>query len=238
MQLRRVDPGAHGHGRGGRVSRGSSSGPRMRFGRWAGAETGTVRRMNGDDRPSTGQEAQSHPGGGPGSEMSFERVYDELRRIAESLMRQERPGQTIQATALVHDAFIRLADADGQRWLSSRHFLNTAVLVMRRVLIDRARVRARVKHGGGRARVALDLVEVPATEHFALDEMERVSEAVERLGAHNQRWADVLGFRIFLGLSVEQTSEALGVSAATVKSDSRFAMLWLRSTLAGLDSGG
>lgn len=167
------------------------------------------------------------------AEMLYDQVYSELHFAAEKLMRKERPGATIQPTALVHDAFIRISEGIDQQWLSSEHFLNTAALIMRRLLIDYARKRGRLKHGGGKDRIPLDHVSVPAADLFASNEIELVHEALEKLATNNRRCASVIEYRIFLGLTIEQTAEALEISVGTVKSDARFAMAWLRSILAG-----
>ncbi len=169
------------------------------------------------------------------AEFLYDQVYSELHFAAEKLMRHERPGATIQPTALVHDAFIRIAEGVDQTWLSSEHFLNTAALIMRRLLIDHARKRGRLKRGAGFERIPLDHVSVPAADLFEPDEIELVHESLERLASQNRRCASVIEYRVFLGLTIEQTAQALDVSTGTVKSDARFAMTWLRSMLAGYD---
>jgi len=168
----------------------------------------------------------------------LELVYAELRRAAGHMMRHERPGQTIGATALVHEAYIRLAESDQDGWADSRHFFNAAALAMRRCLIDRARRKGRVKHGGESDRVDMDVVEIPGSEVFELSDIEDVHESIEALAAHNPRWAEVVNLRIFLGLSIGQTAQALGVSPSTIKSDTRFSLAWIHARLGARGADG
>lgn len=160
-------------------------------------------------------------------------VYDELRKLARARMAAEfggGAGQTLEPTALVHEAYMKLVgDADVQ-WNGRGHFFAAAALAMRRILVDRARQRRSLKRGGGKARVeAFDIEapdEPPAAEVLALD------GALERLSQFGKRRVDVVMLRYFAGLSVEETALALDVSTATVKNEWRFARAWLRRELA------
>lgn len=163
-------------------------------------------------------------------------VYDELRRLADSYLVRERPGQTLQATALVHEAFVRLVgDGDGSdlAWDSRGHFFGAAAHAMRRILVDRHRGRNSAKRGGGRARVDLDVAgEVATLGAGSVRESEgtdfvKLDAALERLAAVDQRKADVVMLRYFAGLNHEQVSLALGISSATVRREWAFARAWL-----------
>ena len=166
------------------------------------------------------------------AEQLLPQVYDELRRLAAQRLAQEKPGQTLQATALVHEAYLRLVDRDtAQRWDSRGHFFAAAAEAMRRILVENARRKAGPKAGGDRQRVDLDAIEPPIegprVDLIALDEALTVLEAKDR------RKADVVRLRFFAGLSIEQTAQALGISAATANNDWSYAKSWLR--LAMLD---
>jgi RNA polymerase sigma factor (TIGR02999 family) len=143
-------------------------------------------------------------------------VYDELRRLAEEIMTQEKPGQTLQATALVHEAYIRLVDtAKAQDWDSRGHFFAAAAEAMRRILINRARDKGRFKRGGHLRRVDLEKVELavdaPNEELMAIDEV------LAQLAEENPECANVVKLRFFAGLSVDEAAAALGISASTAK---------------------
>jgi RNA polymerase sigma factor (TIGR02999 family) len=158
-------------------------------------------------------------------EQLFIRVYDELRRLAHREISGERPGQTLQTTALVHEAYFRLCGDKEARWENRRHFFGAAARAMRRILIDRARRKKAEIHGGGLARVPLEN-NIPFSERpfdlIALD------EALERLAAIRPRHAEVVHHRYFLGLTVAETAEILGISPRTVDTDWQFAKSWLR----------
>ncbi|HEX8352454.1 MAG TPA: sigma-70 family RNA polymerase sigma factor [Pyrinomonadaceae bacterium] len=158
-------------------------------------------------------------------------VYAELRRIARRQMRDERTGHTLQATALVNEAFLRLGGGGGQAWHDRRHFYSVCAQVMRHVLIDHARAHARDKRGGGALHVELDEAAVlaggGAAELVALDEALRGLEAVD------PQKARVVELRYFAGLSIEETAEVLGVSPTTVRREWRRAKAWLYRAVAG-----
>ena len=155
-------------------------------------------------------------------------VYEELRRLAAARLAHEAPGQTLQPTALVHEAYLRLVGPEGQNqpaFDSRGHFFGAAAEAMRRILVERARHRRRVKHGGGRKRVELqegDLVSEPEA-----DRLIAVSEALERLAEEDPPKAELVKLRYFAGLTVEQAGEVLGVSRATADRWWTYARAWL-----------
>ena len=167
-------------------------------------------------------------GGDPhAAEQLLPLVYDELRKLAAQKLAQEKPGQTLQATALVHEAYLRLVDREtAQRWDSRGHFFAAAAEAMRRILVENARRKAGPKAGGDHQRVALDAIEPPIdgprVDLIALD------EALTALKAKDRRKADVVRLRFFAGLTIEQAAEALGTSAATANNDWSYAKGWLR----------
>ena len=155
-------------------------------------------------------------------------VYDELRRLAHHYMRGERQEHTLQTTALVNEAYLRLAGIHALKWRDRAHFFAMAATLMRRVLVDYARQRAREKRGAGVSVTSLDenaIAPRPAVDVVALD------EALERLAAVDPQQSRVVELRFFAGLSVKETAEALGVSPATVKRDWATAKLWLYNEL-------
>jgi RNA polymerase sigma factor (TIGR02999 family) len=158
-------------------------------------------------------------------------VEAELRRLARGYMRRERQGHTLQTTALVNEAFLRLTDARRVRWQDRAHFLGISARLMRRVLVDHARSRGYRKRGGGAERVTLDEgilgTPEPDLDLLALD------RALDALAAADARKCRVVELRYFAGLSVEETAEVLGVSPDTVKRDWRMAKLWLLRELEG-----
>ena len=179
-------------------------------------------------------------------------VYDELRRIAAGYMRGERPGQTIQATALVNEAFVRLAGERARHFNSRTHFLAIAALSMRQILVQRARARNAIKRGGGPQRVALDDANLDAAaghpEHveaaFAGAGFSRpespgdidvlaLDEALSRLAALDAELARLVELRYFGGLTVEEVAEVMGSSPATVKRQWALARAWLKRALEG-----
>lgn len=155
----------------------------------------------------------------------FPLVYAELYRLARSYMRRERPGHTLQTSALVNEAFLRLVDHKGMRWQNRAHFYAVAAQAMRRILVDRARHHLSVRHGGGSQRIDLDEAALVAIQRapqiIALD------EALTVLGAIDPRQAEIVEMRHFIGLSIDETAEVLGVSPATVNREWRAAKLWL-----------
>lgn len=156
-------------------------------------------------------------------------VYEELRKLAAVKMAQEQPGQTLQATALVHEAWLRLAGAVQQRWDSRRHFFAAAAEAMRRILVEKARRRLRVRHGGGLQRVELDEVEIPGDVRE--EQLVAVDEALARLEREDPKKGEVVKLRYFVGLTNRETAEAMGLSETTVERYWSFAKAWLLSQI-------
>lgn len=160
-------------------------------------------------------------------------VYEQLRSSAQQCLRMERAGHTLQATALVHEAFMKLVGPRQVPWRSRAHFYSAAAEAMRQILIDHARSKARLRRGGGEARrAALDLTGLPDPN----SELESagflvLNDAIERLEAVDPKAAAVVRLRYFAGLEIEETAAALGVSPSTVKRDWVFARAWLRDAL-------
>jgi RNA polymerase sigma factor (TIGR02999 family) len=153
-------------------------------------------------------------------------VYDELRKLAAEKLAQERPGQTLQATALVHEAYLRLVDADQARcWNSRGHFFAAAAEAMRRILVENARRKHRLKRGGGRAREDLDDLELAAPQ--VPDDLLALDEALSQLAATDPKAAELVKLRYFAGLTVKQAAEALGVSPRTADFLWAYARAWL-----------
>ncbi len=162
----------------------------------------------------------------------FPLVYGELRRQARRHLRRERVGHTLQATALIHEAYVRLVDQRSVRWQNRAHFFAISAQLMRRILVDHSRGRHRAKRGGSAARVPLEDVLLVAAGQLDVDVL-ALDEALTRLAALEPRQAQVVELRFFGGLSIEETAAALGVSPATVKNDWNFAKAWLRREMSG-----
>ena len=166
------------------------------------------------------------------SEQLLPLVYDELRKLAAQKLAQEKPGQTLQPTALVHEAYLRLVDADKvQRWESRGHFFAAAAEAMRRILVENARRKSSAKAGGGRNRV--DLAEVEPAIEGLQDDLLELDEALEKLAAKDQRKASLVKLRFFAGLTNEQAAQALGISTSTADNDWAYAKSWLRLAMRG-----
>jgi RNA polymerase sigma factor (TIGR02999 family) len=157
----------------------------------------------------------------------LELVYGELRRLAAAKLSREYAAQTLQPTALVHEAWLRLGGDAQPAWENRAHFFGAAAEAMRRILIDRARKRQAVRHGGGLQRVDLDGTGMEVAGPGGDDELLAVSEALERLAAEHPRKAQLVKLRYFAGLTIEQAAATLGVSAPTAKRDWAFARAWL-----------
>lgn len=156
-------------------------------------------------------------------------VYEHLKRVAHAHLARERSGHTLQTTALVHEAYLKLAGADGLAWKDRAHFFATASRAMRRILIDYARARAREKRGGDRIQVPLEESLQIAGEHA--DDLLALDEALTRLEATNERMCRLVEHRFFAGMTLEETAKVLGVSLATVKRDWSTARAWLNHEL-------
>ena len=157
-------------------------------------------------------------------------VYEELRKLATTKMREEKPGQTLQATALVHEAYLRLVDGEkSQYWNSRGHFFAAAAEAMRRILINRAREKGRMKRGGQGQRVDLDDVEI--TIDTPKDDLIALNEAIERLATENRACAELAKVRLFAGLSTEEAGNVMGLSERTARRHWAYARAWLFDTL-------
>jgi RNA polymerase sigma factor (TIGR02999 family) len=165
----------------------------------------------------------------------FPHVYAELRTLAERHMRQERPGLTLQPTALVNEVFLRLSTTPNARWENERHFFAAAGEAMRRILIERARRVARLKHGGGRRRVDLDAVDI-GVEGPDAGALLALDDALAELRELDPLLAEVVTLRYFAGLTVERTAELLGRSPRSIKSDWATARAWLLRRIQGTDT--
>jgi RNA polymerase sigma factor (TIGR02999 family) len=160
-------------------------------------------------------------------------VYEELRCLAAAKLANEKPGHTLQATALVHEAYIRLVDSEkAQKWDSRGHFFSAAAEAMRRILVERARKKKSLQRGGDRNRVELDAVE-PAISSLGCDDLLDLDQALTRLEAKDPRKADLVKLRFFTGLSAEQAASALGISVSTAEKNWRYARCWLRVEMSG-----
>jgi RNA polymerase sigma factor (TIGR02999 family) len=158
-------------------------------------------------------------------------VYEELRKLATARLAREKPGQTLQATALVHEAYLRLVEAnDARPWNSRGHFFGAVAEAMRRILVENARRKARGRHGGGLRRVELDagcsLAEPPPD-----DDLLALDEALDRLAALDPKRAEVVKLRFFAGLTMPEAADAMGVSLATAERHWAFARTWLFAEL-------
>jgi RNA polymerase sigma factor (TIGR02999 family) len=161
-------------------------------------------------------------------------VYDELRRLAAQKLAQEKPGQTLQPTALVHEAYLRLVGANADKqWHGRGHFFAAAAEAMRRILIDHARTKRSIKHGGGRRRVPLDEVEAAASEPD--EDILALDEALTKLAAVDRPAAELVKLRHFAGLTLPDTAEVLGVSPRTADRLWAYARAWLHRELTRTD---
>jgi RNA polymerase sigma factor (TIGR02999 family) len=167
------------------------------------------------------------------SEQLLPVIYQELRRLAASMLAQEPPGQTLEATALVHEAYVRLLGSkkDQQQWKHRGHFFAAAAEAMRRILVEKARRKQRVKHGGEHHRVELDderlVCSVPADQLIALD------DALERFAQEEPEKAQLVKLRFFAGLSIEEAADTLGISRATASRHWTYARAWLHDAVSG-----
>ncbi len=152
-------------------------------------------------------------------------VYQELRKLAAHRMKQEKPGQTLQATALVHEAYIRLVGAENQNWNSRGHFFAAAAEAMRRILIENARRKKRLKHGGDRQKVDLDQAQLPIDGPS--DDLIALDEALEKLAKTDKASADLIKLRFFAGLTMEQTANILGIPRRTADRNWAYARAWI-----------
>ncbi|HEY1379218.1 MAG TPA: ECF-type sigma factor [Gemmataceae bacterium] len=158
-------------------------------------------------------------------------VYGELRKLAAARLAAEKPGQTLQATALVHEAYLRLVGGGERAWDSRGHFFAAAAEAMRRIVVESARRKNRLKHGGGHERVEVELAELPT--RLPPDDLIALDEALARLEQLDPVKARLVTLRYFAGLTIEQAAEALGISRVTAHRYWTFARAWLHQQMAG-----
>ena len=174
---------------------------------------------------------QIEAGDGQAAEKLLPLVYGELRKLAAEKMAHEKPGQTLQATALVHEAYIRLVDVDkAQHWNSRGHFFAAAAEAMRRILVENARRKQAHKSGGGRQRFSLD--DAYLATYAQPDRLLDIDEALDRLAAEAPDVAELVKLRVFAGLSVNEAAQALGMSRTTAFRHWTYARAWLRAEFA------
>ena len=154
-------------------------------------------------------------------------VYEELRLLAAQKMSQEQPGQTLQATALVHEAYIRLVGAEAQNWSGRGHFFAAAAEAMRRILIENARRKQSLKRGGGHQRIDMDEAFPADCSSVSSDDLVALDEALKKFSERDKPKAELVKLRYFAGLTVEQAAEIMGISAATAKRHWAYARAWL-----------
>ena len=152
-------------------------------------------------------------------------VYHELRKLAAHKMANESPGQTLQPTALVHEAYLRLVGNEDKKWAGRAHFFGAAAEAMRRILIDRARRKRAMRHGGGQQRVNVEDAEIASAT--ADDQLLTVNEALDKLAAQDKQKAELVKLRYFIGMTIEEAAQILGVSEPTAKRYWAYARAWL-----------
>jgi RNA polymerase sigma factor (TIGR02999 family) len=183
-----------------------------------------------DNAPPSPQVTQLLVAWGKGDELARDQlmplVYEELHRLAHRYMKRESPGHTLQTSALVNEAFVRLVDQKNVRWQNRAHFFGIAAQMMRRILVDYARSRNYAKRGGGATEISLDEALIVSDERSA--EVVNVHEALERLAEFDRRKSQIVELRFFGGLSIDETAEVLNVSPGTVMRDWTLAKAWLR----------
>jgi RNA polymerase sigma factor (TIGR02999 family) len=168
------------------------------------------------------------------SEQLLPLVYDELRKLAAARLAQEKPGQTLQATALVHEAYLRLVDGiQAEHWNSRGHFFGAAAEAMRRILVDQARHKRSQRRGGNYERIELSSIE-PAVQANQLDLL-ALDEALQQLAARDSRAAELVKLRFFAGLTVAEAAKGLAISVATAENDWAYAKSWLKLQLSTND---
>lgn len=163
-------------------------------------------------------------------------IYDELRRLAAYRLAHEYPGQTLQATALVHEAYLRLVQAGCDQWEDSRHFFNAVAEAMRRILIDSARRKQRPKHGGGLDRIGLEQIEV--AEPLPSDDLLALDEALGLLAKRDPQAAELVQLRFFVGLTQQQAAGVLGISRRTADRTWAYTRAWLFQQVASSRESG
>ncbi len=174
----------------------------------------------------------AHNGDPTAAEQLLPLVYDELRRLASARMANEAAGQTLQPTALVHEAWLRLTGDQNQKWDGRAHFFGAAAEAMRRILIDRARRKRAVRHGGNQQRVDIQEVDLACTSGDD-DQLLAVSEALDKLAVHHKEEAELVKLRYFVGMTNEEAADVLGISARTAKYYWTHARAWLFREIKG-----
>jgi len=191
-----------------------------------------------DDAPTSPQVTQLLVAWGDGDQVAGDQlmsvVYQELHRLAHHYMKRESPGHTLQTSALVNEAFVRLVDQKNVRWQNRAHFFGIAAQMMRRILVDYARGRNYAKRGGGAQQISLDERLTVSEGHSA--EVVGVHEALEQLAEFDPRKSQIVELRFFGGLSIEETAGVLGVSPGTVMRDWTLAKAWLRREISSASS--
>ena len=162
-------------------------------------------------------------------------VYAELRRLAAAKMAQENPGQTLQPTALVHEAWLRLTGDENRKWNDRTHFFAAAAESMRRILVDNARRKLAQRHGGGQFRVEMPEMAGAAAENA--DQVLAVSEALEKFAAQDKQKAELVKMRYFVGMTIEEAAQVLGISVATAKRHWAYARAWLAEEIRTQQAG-
>ena len=160
-------------------------------------------------------------------------VYEELRQLAAQKLSHERPGHTLQATALVHEAYLRLAGSEGQGWRSRTYFFGAAAEAMRRILIENARRKHRLKHGGDRVRV--EIMDEDLAEEGDSEDLIALDEALTELAESDPKKAELVKLRYFAGLTIEQAAQLLDISSATAKRQWTYARAWLYGRIRSKD---
>ena len=180
--------------------------------------------------------AEAAPGRPPDAQRLIPLVYDDLRELAANYLRRENPGHTLQSTALVNEAFLKLVDQTRVNWRGKTHFFAVSAEIMRRILVDHARTKQHQKRGGDRQRIALhDDMKISAQRD---EDLLAVDEAMVKLAERDPRQAKIVELRFFAGLTVAEVAEVLGVSKRTVESEWTMIRAWLRRELSDEDSGG
>ena len=162
------------------------------------------------------------------TEKLFPLVYEKLRLLAAQKMALEPPGQTLQATALVHEAYVRLVETECQNWKSQNHFFMAAAEAMRRILVENARQKKTLKRGGHRQRVGLDQSMIPAAQKGLPEDLLMLNDALDKLSAHDRIAADLIKLRVFSGLSAKEAARVLEISTSKASRDLEYACAWLR----------
>jgi len=233
MKLDSPDHRLEAYATGGRADHWWKPGQRVRCGLYTFvmAEHPTRQDQNSDDSPINQLVRDSRSGDGQSQERLMTLAYSELQRLAGRYLRRERVGHTLQPTALVHEAYLKLAGGGTVPWAERTHFLAVAAQAMKRVLIDHARGRARAKRGGNPARVTLDEAlcpfESPDMDVLALE------AALQRLDTLDSRQARIVELRFFSGMTVSEVAEVVGCSKRTVEGEWTHAKAWLRRELSG-----